>query len=128
FSPDRLGALSAALEKYFGPDAVYFGPDADPITPSQIKHASLSEAVLRATIREYTIPTPDSFPHSITLDSQGNAWFSEFGFLAGKIGRFDTETEKFAEYPVPFPKAAPHTGAASQDGRYFWVTLTGDVP
>jgi hypothetical protein len=53
--PEKLAALSAALGKYFGPDAPYFGPDADPITPEQIKHADLSEAVLKATIREYTI-------------------------------------------------------------------------
>jgi len=124
-SPVKLATLSAALEKYFGPDAPYFGPDADPITPGQIKHADVSDAVLSVTIREYAIPTADSFPHSVTLDDQDDAWFSELGPRANKIGRFDPVTEKFEEYPVPIPKAGPHTGAASADGRYFWMTLTG---
>jgi streptogramin lyase len=126
--PEKLAALSAALETYFGPDAPYFGPDADPLTPEQIKHADLSDAVLKATIREYAIPTPDPFPHSVSIDQQDKAWFSELGPRANKVGRFDPVTEKFEEYPVPIPEAAPHTGVASEDGRYFWDTLIGAVP
>ena len=124
--PVKLAALSAALEKYFGPDAPYFGPDADAINLDQVKHADISEAVLKATIREYTIPTPDSFPHSVTLDQQDNAWFAEIGPRANKIGRFDPLTEKFEEYPLPFPDSGPHTGAA--DARTFWVTMTFSGP
>jgi streptogramin lyase len=126
--PEKFAVLSAALEKYFGPGAPYFGPDADPLAPEHIKHAELSDAVLKATIREYTIPTPDPFPHSVTIDQQDNAWFSELGPHANKIGRFDSVAEKFEEYPLPFPESAPHTGVVSADGRYFWDTLIGAVP
>jgi streptogramin lyase len=122
----RPGPLTAALEKYFGPHALYFGPDADPIKPDQIKHTDLTDAALKATIREYTIPTPGSYPHSITVDLQDNPWFSEMYAEPNKIGRFDPETEKFVEYTVPIPNSNPHTGVMSQDGRYFWVTLFGD--
>jgi virginiamycin B lyase len=125
-SPEQTGALTAALEKYFGPDAPYFGPDADPITTDQIKHTDLTDAALKATIREYTIPTPDSYPHSITVDLHDNPWFSETHAEPNKVGRFDPETEKFVEYTVPISNSMPHTGVVSQDGRYFWVTLFGD--
>ena len=125
-NPTKLAALSAALGEYFGPDAPYFGPDADPINLDQVKHADLSESVLKATIREYTIPTPDSFPHSVTLDQQDNAWFGEIGPRANKIGRFDPLTENFEEYSLPFPDTGPHTGAA--DARTFWETLTFSGP
>ncbi len=116
-------ALTEALGKYFGPDAPYLGPDADPPSPAQIKHTELSDAALRATIREYEIPTPMPMPHSMTVDPvRGIAWWGEESWLANKIGRFDMATETFQEYPVQAPNASVHTGIVTKDGRYF-VTL-----
>ena len=69
FFPPKLDALSVALEKYFGPDSQYFGPDAEPPTQEQVKHPTVSDATLKATIREYYIPTGvDAFAHSIFVD------------------------------------------------------------
>src|SRR6266853_7056805 len=51
FSSEQLGALGAALEKYFGPDAPYFGPDSEAPTAEQVKHADISDAALKATYR-----------------------------------------------------------------------------
>jgi len=124
FKGDRLAALSSALEKYFGPDSPYFSPDADPVKPAQIKHIEPSDAVLKATIREYKTPTRDPFAHSITTDQNGNAWFSELSERGNKIDRFNLETEEFQEYTLPWPHSGPHTGAVDKNG-ILWMTLTG---
>ncbi|MGD0964731.1 MAG: carboxypeptidase regulatory-like domain-containing protein [Candidatus Acidiferrales bacterium] len=142
FSPAKLDALSAALGKYFGPDSVYFGPDAQPPTKEQVQRAALADAVLQATVVEWTAPSGgDSFPHSIAVDSQrGIAWFSEVGNRGldaarcglftpstpnppdancgdNHIGRFDIKTETFHEFAAPHP----HTGAVGKDGRVWYA-------
>ena len=95
FSFEKLDAISAALEKYFGPDARYFGPDADPPTQQQIDHPALNESVLNATIHEWTIPSGiDSFPHSIEVANPNLVYFSEVGLRVSKFGRFDLENRK----------------------------------
>ncbi len=121
FSPEYLATMSKALEKYFGPDAPYFSPDADPPKPGQVKHAELSDVALQATIHEYTTPTANTMPHSITLAPNGVAWFSEYDYPSNKLANFNPETEKIEEYPVPVPKALPHTGVVSKDGKFFYV-------
>ncbi len=123
FSPEQLGALGAALEKYFGPDAPYFGPDSDPPTAEQIKHAGLSDAALKATYREYRVPTSEAWVHSVAVDpTRDIAWFAEYDYLSNKVGRFDIATQKFTEYPVPSPKSVPHTPIVGKDG-VLWMTL-----
>ncbi len=123
FSGDRLAALSAALEKYFGPDSQYFGPDAT-LKMDQVKHAPVTDAVLKATMHEFRVPTRDPFAHSITTDAQGNGWFSELSVHGNKIAKFNWETEEFTEYPLPWPHSGPHTGAFDKKG-ILWMTLTG---
>ena len=120
---EKFVALTEALGKYFGPDSPYLSPDADPPTQEQIKHADLSDAALSATIREYVIPTPMPMAHSMSVDpTRRIAWWGEESQLANKVGRFDMDTEKFTEYPVPTQNASVHTGIVGKDGRY-WVTL-----
>ena len=123
FSPEQLAALGAALEKYFGPDAPYFGPDSDAPTADQIKHASISDAALKASYREYRVPTSEAWVHSVAVDSTRDiAWFSEYDYLSNKVGRFDIATQKFTEYPVPSPKSVPHTPIVGKNG-ILWMTL-----
>lgn len=125
FAPEQLAALGPALEKYFGPDAPYLGPDSEPPAAEQIKHADISDAALKATIREYKVPGSDVWVHSMAVDpSRGIAWFSEYDYQSNKVGRFDIATEKFQEYPVPSPKSVPHTPIVGQDGR-LWMALDG---
>src|SRR5260221_26464 len=78
FSPAQLTNISAALEKYFGPDAPYLGPDAEAPKLDQVKHTDISDAALNATIREYTPPSPGVMSHSIMVDSNDIALFSEY--------------------------------------------------
>ena len=123
FSPQQLAALGPALEKYFGPDATFFGPDADAPTPEQVKHTSLSDAALNATVTEYRVPTPGVWVHSVAVDpTRDIAWFSEYDFQSNKVGRFNIDGEKFLEYPVPTPNSTPHTPIVGKDGR-LWMTL-----
>lgn len=112
----RLVYTSKVLEKHFGPNSPT--PRRDQVQPPVI-----SDAALQATYREYVIPT-QSKPHSLTADSKGNIWFTEYDYFSNKIGRFDIQTETFQEYPVPTPRAAPHTLAVAKDGKV-WITMNG---
>ena len=123
-TPQELDTLSAALEKYFGPESAYFNLEADASElKAHVKHVEPSDVALRATLIEYDVPTKISRPHSIEIDQRTNvAWFGEESFYGNKATRFNLETEKFQEYPLLTEKARPHTGAVASDGRY-WVAL-----
>ncbi|MGA7791677.1 MAG: carboxypeptidase regulatory-like domain-containing protein [Candidatus Acidiferrales bacterium] len=123
-TPQELDALSAALEKDFGPSSTYFNLEADASElKAHVKHVEPSDEALRATLIEYDVPTKISRPHSIEIDQRTNvAWFGEESFYGNKAARFNLETEKFQEYPLLTEKARPHTGAVASDGRY-WVAL-----
>ena len=47
-NPPEMIALTAALEKYFGPRAPYFAPGAEPPKPEQLEHVDPSDEVLKA--------------------------------------------------------------------------------
>jgi virginiamycin B lyase len=123
-TPQELDALSAALEKYFGPESSYFRLDADASQlKAHVKHVEPSDDALRATILEYDVPTKISRPHSIEIDLRTNvAWFGEESFYGNKATRFNMAAENFQEYSLLTEKARPHTGAVASDGRY-WVAL-----
>jgi virginiamycin B lyase len=111
-----LAELGRALEKYFGPSGV-FGPDAESPSASQIKVTPLSDAALKATIKEYTVPSTGAMAHSVTVDSNsGVVFFGEYD-TNNKLARFDPETEKFEEFKVPV-KSNPHTGTVLKDGSF----------
>src|SRR5260370_10969484 len=118
YTPEQLGALGAALEKYFGPDAPFFGPDSEPPTVSQIKHANMTDTALKATYREYKVPTPEAWVHSVAVDpTRDIAWFAEYDYLSNKVGRFNIAKQTFEENPVPTPKSVPHTPIVGLDVR-----------
>jgi streptogramin lyase len=62
--------------------------------------------------------------HSIMVDANDIAWFSEIDYQGNAVGRFDPATEKFQEYKVPIPNSGPHTGVVGKDGR-IWMSLSG---
>ena len=123
-TPQELDAISAALDKDFGPSSPYFNMDADASElMAHVKHVEPSDEALRATLIQYDVPTKISRPHSIEIDLKTNvAWFGEESYFGNKAARFNMETEKFQEYPLLTEKARPHTGAVASDGRY-WVAL-----
>lgn len=139
YSPKKLAALSAALEKYFGPNSQYFGPDADPPTREQLHHPDVADVVLKATIREYTPPAGlESFVHSVTLTDglygrpsnftidphvESMVWFTQAGIKWGaagssKVASFNPVTEEFKEYETNVHQ--DHTGVIDAQGRY-WI-------
>jgi virginiamycin B lyase len=108
----RLAHIAGILEKHFGPNS--------PVpTREQIRRPGVPDAALQATFREYATPNKGR-PLSIIADADDNAWFDQGNINA--IGRFNIRTETFQEYPIPTPKAGPHTLAVGRDGRV-WITM-----
>ena len=80
-----------------------------------------SQAV-EITVKEWQVPTPNSAPHDIVVDSSGIVWFTEIN--TNKIGRFDPKTEQFSEFDIPTPSSRPH-GLVSDDNGNIWFTESG---
>ena len=68
---------------------------------------------------DYTVPTTNSQPYDLDVDSTGAVWFSER--RGGKIGRLVlTATASFTEFRVPLPQARIQGLAVdSNDGVWF---------
>jgi streptogramin lyase len=113
--------LAAILEKYFGPNS--------PLpTREQVHHEEISDAALRATIKEYKPPTK-SMIHSIMPDSKGFVWFAEFDKRSGKLGRLHIASEEIQEIPMPSSWRRPNIPWESRDGT-IWISeisSKGDV-
>jgi streptogramin lyase len=56
----------------------------------------------KTVITEYDLPRPIAMPHDVLLDSEGMAWYSDFGDQF--IGKLDPKTGKVTEYPIPVLK------------------------
>jgi streptogramin lyase len=59
-------------------------------------------------VTEYDLPRATIEPHDVIVDSQGIAWYSNFGEQT--MGRLDPATAKATEYPVPVLKPGFPTG------------------
>jgi virginiamycin B lyase len=75
--------------------------------------------VLDVTIREWTVPTPDSHPHDPAVAPDGALWYT--GQNANTLGRLDPATGRFQEYPLPTPDSGPHGLVADRNGD-IWYT------
>ena len=82
--------------------------------------------VFRATQEfglRYTVPTANSGPYDLDVDSSGTVWFSEQ--LAGQIGRLVvTTTATFEEFPVPLEGARIQGLAVDSDDVVWFVADT----
>jgi streptogramin lyase len=56
----------------------------------------------RTIITEYDLPRKLAMPHDVIVDSEGTAWYSDFGEQF--IGRVDPKTGKVTEFPIPVLK------------------------
>src|SRR6266545_379839 len=106
-----LRSMIAAAVVAIGPVPVF----ADEARPSD------SEAVasLNVSIREWALPTPDSFPHDPATGPDGALWYT--AQKANRIGRLDPATGQIREYKLPTPDSGPHGLAADRDGN-IWYT------
>lgn len=62
----------------------------------------------RVIITEYDLPRRVSQPHDVILDSQGIAWYMDFGQQF--IGKLDPKTAQVTEYPMPLLKPGQPRG------------------
>lgn len=123
-SPAHMPDLTEALETFFGPHGMW-GPDPEPPDLSKVQRTEMKDEALRATIKEWTIPTP-AMAHSITVDDKiGMVWFGEYDVRSNKVGRFNPETETFEEFPIPVPGSLPHMGTVLKDGGYVVALARG---
>jgi len=113
----RVVQLARGLERVFGPQGT-LGPGVNPDL-SKVKHIQVPDGALRATFTEYTIPSRRTMPHSVIVDDKrGTVWFSEYDSASNKMARFNPDTEKFDQFPIPVPQSNAHTGAVLKDGTY----------
>src|SRR5262245_65696108 len=73
----------------------------------------------QGTFTEWTMPTPNSQPHCVAVDSKGRVWYAAIG--ADRIGYFDSATETFREVAISTQNAHPH-GIAVSPGDIIWLT------
>jgi virginiamycin B lyase len=57
----------------------------------------------RVVITEYDLPRSVAMPHDVILDSDGMAWYTDFGHQF--LGKLDPKSGKVTEYQVPMLKA-----------------------
>ncbi len=68
----------------------------------------------------WPVPTPRSSPRRGRMDPQDRFWFAEY--TGDKIGRFDTRTEKFQEWPMPRKYTTPYAVSAPDKDGYVYAT------
>lgn len=83
--------------------------------------ASLSLHAQQPIILEYSIPTPQSLPGSITQGPDGNLWFTETA--ANKIAKI-TPLGSITEYVLPTEDSRPNGIVQGPDGN-LWFTEPG---
>ena len=81
-------------------------------------------AELKATIREWDVPTKGAKPYATTVSPDGSIWFTEEA--ANKIGHLNPKTGEFKEYPLTDDKnVAPHGLVADQDRNIWFAASSG---
>ncbi len=78
----------------------------------------------RVVITEYDLPRKIAEPHDVVVDSDGMAWYSDFGEQF--IGKVDPKTGKVTEYPIPVLKKGFPTGTLDlqlDKDENLWVSL-----
>jgi virginiamycin B lyase len=78
---------------------------------------------MTGAFKEYRTKTPDSGPHGLAADKDGNIWFT--ASFQGYIGKLDPKTGTIIEYHLPDPAARdPHTPVFDRTG-VLWFTVQG---
>jgi streptogramin lyase len=75
-------------------------------------------------ITEYDLPRPIAMPHDVIVDSEGIAWYSDFGDQF--IGKLDPKTGKVTEFPIPVLKKGFPLGTLDlqfDKDENLWVAL-----
>lgn len=107
------------LAKFFT-TALLAGAAVYPLTGP--KSADVAE--LKATVREWDVPTKGGKPYATTVSPDGSVWFTEE--VANKIGRLNPKTGEFKEYPLSDEKSVtPHGLVGDQNGNIWFAASSG---
>jgi streptogramin lyase len=76
---------------------------------------------------DYELARPDSSPHDVEFDAEGNAWYSDFN--SQFIGKLDLKTGKAKEWPVPVYRPLPIAQgglqiALDKQGRVYYGNMS----
>ena len=78
------------------------------------KTGTVAPTSVGVSFKEWTVPTPRSFPHDPLAAADGAIWYT--GQMASNLGRLDPKTGAFKEYRTKTPDSGPHGLAADKDG------------
>ena len=68
----------------------------------------------------YQTPTRNSMPRRARMDAQDRFWFAEY--TADKIGVFDTRTQEFQEWALPYKYTTPYTVTSPDKNGYVYAS------
>lgn len=102
--PDQIAVVTDYLAKNF--------PDKSP-------KAVVIPGSTEVSIKEWTVPTPNSRPHDPLVAPDGSIWYT--GQMANVLGRFDPKVGQFKEYHLKTANSGPHGLVADNDGN-IWFT------
>ncbi|OFW00062.1 MAG: hypothetical protein A3F68_05085 [Acidobacteria bacterium RIFCSPLOWO2_12_FULL_54_10] len=85
--------------------------------------------------KEYVTDIPNSGPHGIVEDKEGNVWFTAIDAKPTYIGKLNPKTGEFTEYPVKINTGSPnnpepasaHTLILDQKGTVWFTMLGSDM-
>jgi streptogramin lyase len=69
----------------------------------------------------YTIPSPNTGPHSVAVDAGGDVWFTEI--FGQRIGVLDPDTGSFEEFTPPTPISMPYGMAIAMNGDVWFTEM-----
>ena len=100
----------------------YFGPNASLPAKDQVSAPEISDAVLKATFKEYATPQA-SYVHSLTVNPiTEQVYYTEIDRATNALGQFDIKTEKITEHRFQADFSQPHNAVVTPDGKV-WVSL-----
>lgn len=79
----------------------------------------MAGATERASIKEWDVPTPGSFPHDPAVGPDGSLWYT--GMMSNTLGRLDPKTGAIKEYHLRTSGSGPHGLAPDKEGN-IWFT------
>jgi streptogramin lyase len=85
------------------------------------KTGTVAPTSVVVSFKEWTVPTPRSFPHDPLAAADGAIWYT--GQMASTLGRLDPKTGAFKEYRTKTPDSGPHGLAADKVGN-IWFTAS----
>jgi virginiamycin B lyase len=86
--------------------------------------AVLIPGPVKASIKEWVLPTLGSRPHDPLAGADGSIWWT--GMFANVLGRLDPKTGTMKEFPVKTPGSGPHGLVADKTGN-IWFTANSKL-